>query len=383
MIPPSTTMLIPPSTTITDRGRRIRRTLLWLAGGVIALNLLIWGLSSLSEGGAVSGPDGSSFVTTRSGAAAAAGMLERLGIRVERARVPLDEVELDRDTTVAIVDVGSAVYGAPELNHLEEFLRAGGRLVVAGQADFVERLLPDAPLWRSEGAEQANATGDLVTTSVGSVRLGGFGSLTGADTPFLVADDLAIGMTRPVGEGELVWLADSFPFHNQGIGQENAAVLVASLLDPQGPVVFDEYRHGYRLDGGLWAVIPPRWRLALLLGGVTAVLALAAYGRRLGPPHDIERRLPPGREAYLDSISGIMSRGNARDDAAGVMREEALRRLSDRTDSSDPKAAARAAGLSAEETAAITGDGSDDDTLLALDRALATLTGKEGMTWTS
>lgn len=366
-------MTIPPSTTITDRGRRIRSTLLWLAAGVLGLNLLIWALSAFTGGGAVSGPDGSSFVTTRSGTAAGAGMLERLGVTVEQSRAPLDEVDLDPGDTVVAVDVGSAGYSTAELNHLEDFLRAGGRLVVAGQADMMDRLLPNPPEWRSEGAERAEPAGDLLPTSIGSIPLGAFGSLAGEDAPFLVAGDLVVGAVRPVGEGEVVWLADSFPFHNQGIGLENAAVFVFSLMDPQGSVVFDEYRHGYRVDGGLWAVIPSRWKLVLILGGVVALVALIAYGRRFGPPHDLERRLAPGREEYLESVSGILSRGDSKGDAVAVIRQEALRRLSDRTGAADLEGGARAAGLSPDEIAAITSDSSDDGTLLALDRALATL----------
>ena len=46
--------MIPPSTTITDKGRRTRRTLLWLAAVVVGLNLLIWVVSRFATEGGVS-----------------------------------------------------------------------------------------------------------------------------------------------------------------------------------------------------------------------------------------------------------------------------------------------------------------------------------------
>ena len=82
--------MIPPSTTLTDQGRRNRRTLLWLLGMLVAINVVVLVANSFTSGGAVAGPDGSSFVTTEAGSAAAAGMLERLGLDVTRSRLPLD-----------------------------------------------------------------------------------------------------------------------------------------------------------------------------------------------------------------------------------------------------------------------------------------------------
>ena len=363
--------MIPPSTTITEEGRRTRRALLWLAGLVVAVNLLAWGITRLTSGRGVDGPDGSSYVTTPDGAAAVEGLLDRLGVATVRIRRPLDEIELDPAGTLLALDVSSSPYTSSELEAIDEFMAAGGRLVVAGQAEFVERLFPDAPRWRTAGADSALTVGDVAGAGE-EVRLGRFGSfeVIAADEPFLTDGDTVIGVSRRVGRGTFVWIADSFPFHNGGIGRGRNAVAVVGMIDPAGPVYFDEYRHGYRDDASLWDVIPSGWQTALLLGAVVVALALVAYGRRFGPPYDLERRLPPGRETYLESVAGILSRAGAVSDSLEVLREEALRRLSER---GDPRAAAVAAGLEDAEIEALFADDVSEESLVSVDRALAKL----------
>ncbi|HJR92881.1 MAG TPA: DUF4350 domain-containing protein [Acidimicrobiia bacterium] len=371
--------MIPPSTTITDEGRRTRRTLLWLAGGIVALNVVVWAASSLTSGGAVAGPEGSSFVTTAQGSAAAAGMFERLGLTVERSRLPLDEVELSPGGTLMLVDIAGAEYTPAEVNAVIEFMERGGFLVLAGQTELVERLFTDPSSWRSAGGDAAApVTPPLDPALFDDARLSGFGSLevSDGDIPiWATAEGTVVAVTRPVGDGWFSWVADSAPFHNGQIGAGDTAVAVFHLLQPDGPVVFDEYRHGFRQDAGLWAVIPPNWRRMLWLAGATGVLALVAYARRLGPPHDVRRRLPPTRAAYLDAVAGLMSRAGATEEALRTLRAEGRDRLAARAfGGAELAAVAAGAGLDEEATRAVLGDDVGEGTLMAADRALAILT---------
>jgi hypothetical protein len=369
--------VIPSSTTITDEGRRTRRVLMWTTAAIVALNLVVWIAGSLGSGGAVSGPNGSSYVTTRSGTAALAGTLERLDQEVVRLRVPLHEADLTGEGTAILSEVGAGDYTAPELNALEDMVRSGGRLLVVGRADMVERFLADPPTWRSAGSEFALAPGGALPGVAGKVPLSGFGSLepTDLDRPLLVgADGSVIALERPVGEGSFVWVADSFPFHNESLADREAATAAFALVDPYGPVYFDEYRHGFRDEGGLWDLIPAGWRTVLLLEGLVGVLALVAYGRRFGPPHDLHRRLPPGRDAYLESVAGILERSGGTAAALDTIRQEGRRLIGERADGPDIDAAARSAGLTPEQREALLGDDTSNDKLLAADRGLAALT---------
>jgi hypothetical protein len=365
--------MIPPSTTITERGRRIRRILLGVLALIVGLNLVVWLANSFTSGGAVAGPDGSSYVTRAGGAAAAAGMLERLGVTVERSRTTLDSTPLARGDTLVMVDVGAADYSSSELNALEDFMSGGGRVVVAGQAPMVERLFADSSTWQTQGGRNASPLPGLgPVAGLSSFALSGFGSLdpSPADVPIFGDGKLVVGVTRPVGDGSFWWLADPGPFHNEAIGRPDAAVAVYTLIGPTGTVVFDEYHHGYVDDGSLWQVLPSNWRTALLLGAAAALVALVAYARRFGPPHDERRHLAPGREAYLEAVAGMMVRGGADRDALELIREEIKAQLAARGSNAD----AKDSHLDEAQIRAVTGSDDDDDTLLAADHALAALT---------
>jgi hypothetical protein len=298
-------------------------------------------------------------------------MLARLDVTVERSRSPIDATALSPHDSLVLIDVGSADYGATELRAMEDFMRGGGRLVVAGQAPLVDRLFSDAPTWNTKGGTLASPLPNLgEIPGLNEFALSGFGSLdpSPGDTPVLADKDLVVAVTRAVGRGSFWWLADSNPFHNDAIGRADAAVAVYTLVGPSQVVVFDEYHHGYVEDGNLWQVLPPNWRTALLLAAVAGLIALVAYGRRFGPPHDYRRRLAPGREAYLEAVAGIMARGEAKHDAIELIRQEAKARL---TAFGDAERAA--SGLDERQYEAVMGSAEDDDTFLAADQALAVL----------
>lgn len=299
--------MIPPS----PERKRSRRALLWLGSGLFVFNLALWATSSLT-GAAVAGPAGSSYVTTAAGTAALAGTLQRLGVQVERGRLPLTEVGLEDFGTVVVAEVAAGDYTPGELTALEEYVRGGGRLLVLGRTDLVARLLPDPPRWHARGVPSARPTSPL--PGVEEVTLSGFGSLSArpADTVlFANQGGRAVTVSRPLGKGSVVWWADSHPARNEGIGGHGAATAIISGIETGGAVLFDEFRHGYRVGGGLFDVMPARWRLALGLGAVTALAALIAYGRRFGPPSPPDRDLGPGREEYLDAVGGLLARADA------------------------------------------------------------------------
>lgn len=112
----------------------------------------------------------------------------------------------------------------------------------------------------------------------------------------------------------IVILADPDPLANHGIAHgANAAfavALVRSLIDGDGPVVFDETAHGYE-------AAPPS-QLGALFGfpfvfftvQALLVLLLAAWSGivRFGAPAPAGAPRPPGKEALLDSTAGLLHR---------------------------------------------------------------------------
>jgi len=367
--------VIPPSTTISHEGRRLRRILLWAGGLVVALNLVVFIVGSSSTGGSVSGPSGSSYATTPHGSAALAGTLERLGADVIRSRTSLDETALTSDMTLAAIEVGEAGYTATELNVLDAFVWDGGRLVVVGPTSLVDHLVTGASTWRTAGSNEAEFTR---SSGVDTVLLSTFGSFrrTSSDEPLLVGPDgEVVAVMRDVGRGTIVWVADGEPFRNRGIGRGDNGAAAVALLGSGRTVVFDEFRHGYVDEAGLWGTLPSPVRTTLLLGCVVALLAMISYGRRFGPPYDVTRRLGPSRGEYFRAMAGLLQRAGAVSDAVGVLRSEARRLLVRRGgEGADLTPTASAAGLATSEIEAILGSGTTADDLLAVDHAIATLT---------
>jgi hypothetical protein len=190
------------------------------------------------------------------------------------------------------------------------------------------------------------------------------------------ADDV-IALVTSVGRGRLVLLADASPLQNRLLAAaDNAAFGLA--LTPRGPVTFAEAAHGYGQRRGL-AAVPGRWKLALaglILAGLVFVLARA---RRLGPPQHQARRLPPPRRDYVDAMALALKRTHAPDASTRPVAQAARAWLMARARlpaDAPPdvwRAAAGEAGLSDEEVAALLGDASSEDAVLARGRALATL----------
>lgn len=370
-------IVIPRSTTITPEGRKIRAGLLWSAALVAVVNLAVWILGSLTTGERISGPDGSSYVTTAYGSAALAELYAGEGESVTRLRSPYTTPRLRPNQTLLLVEVGFGEFAEPELAALTSFLDEGGRLVLAGPApdELLDVLGEDVPVWQVGGPTSATASDALA--GVGVVPLTGAASFaeTGQAVSFLTASDgTSVGAGWEVGSGAVAWLADAAPLLNLGLGRGDSAGLAVALIGGR-EAVFDEYRHGFGGDSFLQA-LPGRWAGALLLGGVAGLALLIAYGRRLGPPEDVERKLRPDRAAYIESVAALLGRTKRLNESVKPIRIRVRRLLAIRaglgqepTDD-EVRQAGRVANLGDEEIEAVLDETGDP---LAAGRALAQL----------
>jgi hypothetical protein len=202
----------------------------------------------------------------------------------------------------------------------------------------------------------------------------------GAGLPLVGGDDGPIIVVQAVGEGRITYVADPSPLQNRLLGQEdNAALALGLALTGDGPVTFVEGVHGYGEATGL-AALPARFRWALVLLGLSALLLIAARWPRMGPPEPPERPLFPPRRAYVDALAATLARSRDRNAALDTVRSAARERLARRAalarDADDEawSTAARAAGLEHDEARALIA-GSGDDDGIAAGRALARLSG--------
>ncbi|MGH9009780.1 MAG: DUF4350 domain-containing protein, partial [Acidimicrobiia bacterium] len=280
-----------------------------------------------------------------------------------------------------------------EAEALGEFVRRGGHLVAggAGVDEWLGAVVDEPPLLADDGVRTASPVGSPPPPEVDgvrTVRAGRRGSWeeVGELRPILAGEQSrAIALAGDSGSGRVVALADPSPLQNGLLAADDNAALALGLVGaPSRKVLFAEGAHGYGDSEGL-AALPRRWRLALAGLGLAAAIWLYARSRRLGPPEDEARPLPPPRWAYVDAVAGTLARTRRPQEAAEPVRRQA-RELIARRAGLQPDAgpedlyqAAIRLGVPPDEAAAALGSPgpTEEATVLAAGRALARLTGGE------
>ena len=350
---------------------------------VIGLNLLVEGVTVITGGRGPGGPTSSSYATADDGLAAFAELVGRRGHPVRQLRVPLDEAGLDPGWTVVLADPSDV--SAEEAEALVAFLGAGGRLLAAGPtaAPLVGGLLGGGLEWDGRGVETARPLAPVPEVAgVSRVQTAGGGhwSDAGASLPALGEGDRVLLTVTSTGPGRVVALADASPLQNRLLARaDNAAFALAAVGGPGRPVAFAEAQHGYGRQTGLGA-IPSRWRWAVALGFVAAVVWMWSRGRRLGPPDEVERAQAPPRRAYVEAMAAALARTRQPDVVVADLQDRARRRLAERAGvgsgaaESDLRRVARDAGLPPDEVDALFRPARSGVDELAVGRALAHLT---------
>ena len=328
------------------------------------------------------GPKSSSFATAPEGLAAYADLLRRAGHPVERRRRDLAGDRLSPERTLVVLDPRAVP--PEEARAIGAFVRAGGRLVAGGTSGtaWLEGALGEAPEPGDERDGDARALVPVPETAgvatVGGPGLAGW-ERAGSALPVLGPPEAPLAVLAVRGAGRALLLASAAPLQNPGLQRaDNAALALAAAGPAERPVVFLETVHGYGAATGL-AALPAdaRWMLAgLLLAGL---LFAWSHARRLGPPEEEERPLPPPRADYVDALAGALVRTKRPAEVAGPLRAAARERLARRAglpagagDGALREAAERF-GLPADETAALLEAPTDLDGALAAGRAHARL----------
>jgi hypothetical protein len=333
---------------------------------LIAINVGLGLLDAATRGADQSGSRASSFSTSGTGTAAYAQLLERYNHETSRARGDLRAGALPPGSTVIVLDATAP--NRADRQAVADFVAAGGRLVVGGEdaTDWTAAFRGEGVRWVPEGSRLTDAkVGDdtyrVRTDGAGSWSVDGRRSLT-------------VETTAP---GTVVLVADTAPLQNHRIDQAQNAAFGVALAGAEGrPVVFVEGPHGFGGESG-FDVIPGRWKFALVGGALAALLTLIAASRRLGPPEETERKLPPARRVYVDALGTALARTRRPADAVAPLqaaaRHDLARRAGLPTDASPEaiRAAAAREGWAVEEIDALFTPATDNERVLAAGRALA------------
>jgi hypothetical protein len=221
-----------------------------------------------------SGPSSSSYATTPDGLAAYVSLLQRAGHDVRRIRAPLGDRAPSRAQLVVIVDW--MPLPRAERRALRAFAQGGGHTLLAGTA----------------------------ATTLGG-RPGGAGVAT-----------------QRIGRGTATLVGHADLLRNRALGHgSNAARALALAGAPAQRVAFVESVHGYHDARGL-AALPARVRACLWLLGLAALAFLILRGRRLGPPEEQARRLPPARREHVEALAAALARTRDRDTLTATTTKE-------------------------------------------------------------
>jgi hypothetical protein len=350
---------------------------------IIGLNLLTAGVTVITGGSGPGGPTSSSYATAGDGLAAYAELLARHGHAVERVRTSLDRATLGPGATLVLADPAGVT--PEEAQAMARFVGAGGRLVAAGRdaAPVLAALPGGGPEWDDAGVRSARplvpAPEVAGVTTVESAAAGSW-QRSGGTLPLLGDPDRVLATVVVAGAGRVVALADASPLQNRLLARADNAAFALAIAGEGRPVAFAEAQHGYGRGTGLGA-IPARWRWALAGGFLAAIVWMWSRGRRLGPPDDIERTVPPARRAYVDAMAGALARTRQPDVVAAPLQDRAHRRLAARAglppDAGDEDLR-RVAGelhLPPEEVDALFRPCRSDADVVAVGRVLAQLSG--------
>ena len=349
---------------------------------IVGLNLALAGLEEAIGGSDPGGPGSSSYATGSDGAAAWADLLARRGHTVRRLRTELADAELDPAGTLVIADPTDLT--PDEVDALEAFVLAGGRLVSTGRAavPLLRRLGAGSLDWTSGGTAESRPAAPVPevagVSEVRGDRRGAWRS-AGAGLPVLTDGRTLVALVGSPGDGRVVAIADPTVVQNEFLDEaDNAAFALAVTGDKQATVTFAEAIHGYGESTGL-AAIPSQWKWALAIAAAATFLWMWSRARRLGPAEKLARDLAPPRRAYIDAVAASLALTRDPGDAAEPLRRAGRRRLlaraalpPDATDD-DVAAAAQKAGLPDDEVDAVLGRRRDEDALVAAATAVAAL----------
>ncbi len=296
----------------------------WLAVGLFAILLALVVFTVMQEQRQQQLPPLTSFSNQPDGSRALYLWLSELGYTPDNQSQALYTIPDEADMVLLLEPPLPPQDG--ELRLLEEWVEAGGILLLAGRSWSTQSALvyfeaerriravpetaefhPTTPRWQSPPLTEPPtwpAAPYLHTEVVDFVVEG-------------VVNGRPVILSRPLGEGQVWLVADATIFTNEGLQQRGSAELVqnlVSLIGPTGRIWFDDWHRGIRpqeatiTDLNDWLRQTPLGQ-AILLFAAVLFMGLLLRGRPFGPPvplPDTTRRRAPLE--YITAIANLSRR---------------------------------------------------------------------------
>jgi hypothetical protein len=201
----------------------------------------------------------------------------------------------------------------------EDFVRGGGRLVLAGhyfggsiqtREDAGKVAAKVFPIW--PGLDTLSLPENLGLAPRSLPR--------GMHTIF-AGNGEAVIARQTIGAGDVIVISVPEMFDNQHLAAGHHLALLTALADNRRPVYFDEYAHGIASDDAALALMT-EWRLGplLILGGIAALFAFWRNTRRIGPADADERDTRSDAIDLVASLGALYGRSMTNGDALALYR---------------------------------------------------------------
>lgn len=299
----------------------------------------------------------STYASGPSGSRGPYEVLQELGVKVERRRSPLFDLNHDEQhhpRVLVILDIGpgEVPLQTSEVTQVAQYVRAGGTLVLAGYTGGIARCLPWAirvqTSYRADSFPVAPVAGRELpdVTNFFQPRRDSVAPGEATHCPvFGVATTDTVVQTqsgRPVvldlryrDGGRVVFLADDGWFRNTAWKTTNVPYVLAPMIASaarDGLVAFDEYHHGFSSSSApaltiAWLMgTPVGWFLLQIL--VVGLVWLAVSAFRFGPALPVIDRRRRSPLEHLDALAAGLESSEGSQTALGLIVGGLRRRLS-------------------------------------------------------
>lgn len=260
----------------------------------------------------------STYDTGSAGYAALYALLGREHVAVQRFETPLSQIFALHGTLAVAGDgaVDRLAYDKPELRALDDWIRAGGRLIVLGSLAADGLGLPQPASVR---AASASAACGIATRSLG-VRVSGHFSAGWARgcnakrAALLVSGKHAVAVAFVHGRGTIVWIPSAEVFDDEHLAGSGNAAFAYAIFSGGGPVAFEERIYGHAIGNSFWSVLPAAVRLAIVLACAGVLLAILGQNLPFAPPYELQTSGGRDSSEYIASLAQMLERGGARRD---------------------------------------------------------------------
>jgi Domain of unknown function (DUF4350) len=305
-------------------GRDDKSLLIVSAALLIAISLA-GVLLAPSRGPALSGV-ASTYSTASDGAKAAFLLLGELGYQQERWDSSPSQLPQDARNVVLILADPFLPHSAEETTAIQWFVRRGGRVIASGpRSASLLNISGVAPApdgddnWKDYTARLPGPVSCFAPSVSMRARLRWRNDQ--ADGLEYYGDEQGATVVRfSLGDGSILWWADSSPLTNYGLKQSgNLDFFLNCVGHPQGErILWDEYYHGER--AGLWTYLertPLPW--ALIQASLLALAVILTYSRRVGPVFAPvgESRLSPIE--FVETVGDLYARKRAAQGALEIV----------------------------------------------------------------